>query len=397
MFWGLVLEPGKRYSTTVDKSFHVSMAALDISSVKSDSEILSVILECEGQENILCNLSKQLNILQSQLDLNFMTGDKVSFEIKGSGIVHLSGYLVPEDDDDEDYMNMQDYEDMEEEEEEETEESPKSKEKQKGKRRPDIPEINKSKKKKMKIGEEDSDEDEEEDDDSDEEEDDSDEEDDDIADSDEEEEVQVPSKKQQKTPQSANKKVQQTPNKQTPNIKQQQQSANKQTPLLNGSIPNQQQSGKKNKKKGNQGQETPKSANQNDVKAKNQKTPSSESGSPQLKKKTTLEGGIVVKDIREGNGPVAKNGQLVAVFYQGRLKSNNKMFDECKRGGPPFKFRLGKGEVIKGWDIGVNGMKVGGLRMITCPPNMAYGQKGSPPQIPPNSALVFQVELKAVN
>ncbi|KAK4883663.1 hypothetical protein RN001_006982 [Aquatica leii] len=64
--------------------------------------------------------------------------------------------------------------------------------------------------------------------------------------------------------------------------------------------------------------------------------------------------------------------------------------------GAGFKFRLGKQEVIKGWDVGVVGMKVGGRRRIICPPAMAYGQKGSPPAIPPNSSLVFEVELKNV-
>lgn len=78
------------------------------------------------------------------------------------------------------------------------------------------------------------------------------------------------------------------------------------------------------------------------------------------------------------------------------MKSNNKLFDSATQ-GPGFKFRLGKGEVIKGWDIGVNGMKIGGKRRITIPSHLAYGAKGSPPAIPPNATLVFEVELKGIS
>lgn len=122
------------------------------------------------------------------------------------------------------------------------------------------------------------------------------------------------------------------------------------------------------------------------------KSPKQEGGSPQKK---TIEGGVIIEDVRVGNGPVAKPGKFVKVYYEGRFKNNNKMFDSTTK-GPGFEFRLGRQEVIKGWDVGLAGMKVGGKRRIICPPNMAYGQKGSPPTIPPNSTLVFEVELKNV-
>ncbi|KAG8239331.1 hypothetical protein J437_LFUL019025 [Ladona fulva] len=112
--------------------------------------------------------------------------------------------------------------------------------------------------------------------------------------------------------------------------------------------------------------------------------------------KKTLQGGVAIEDLKIGNGPVAKPGRMVSVYYIGRLKQNNKSFDSTQQ-GPGFKFRLGSNEVIKGWDLGVAGMKVGGKRKIVCPPHMAYGSKGSPPVIPPNSTLVFEVELKGVN
>ncbi len=81
--------------------------------------------------------------------------------------------------------------------------------------------------------------------------------------------------------------------------------------------------------------------------------------------KTTLKGGLVVEDLKVGNGPEAKRGKHVGVHYVGRLKSNNKQFDSSKDSGKVFKFRLGSGEVIKAWDLGVEGMKVEDCRSET--------------------------------
>lgn len=121
-----------------------------------------------------------------------------------------------------------------------------------------------------------------------------------------------------------------------------------------------------------------------------------DSATPGKTPKRTLKGGLVVEDLKVGNGPEAKAGSMAAVYYVGRLKSNNKQFDACRE-GKPFKFRVGTGEVIKGWDIGVAGMKVGGKRILTCPPQLGYGGKGAAPTIPPNATLVFEVELKSVS
>jgi len=109
-----------------------------------------------------------------------------------------------------------------------------------------------------------------------------------------------------------------------------------------------------------------------------------------------VKGGVQIEDIKVGNGPEAKVGNKVGMYYEGRLKSNNKQFD-ANKSGKPFSFKLGKGDVIKGWDVGVLGMKVGGKRRLTIPPKMAYGESGAPPDIPPHSTLVFEVECKHVN
>lgn len=127
--------------------------------------------------------------------------------------------------------------------------------------------------------------------------------------------------------------------------------------------------------------------------------PQQNANQPQQKPKSAqkiLQSGVIIEDLRPGKGPEAKSGKKVQVYYEGRLKSNNKVFDSSKA-GDGFKFNLGRGEVIRGWDIGVAGMKVGGKRRIICPANAGYGPKGSPPTIPGNATLVFDVELRGVN
>ncbi|MBV9867862.1 MAG: FKBP-type peptidyl-prolyl cis-trans isomerase [Abitibacteriaceae bacterium] len=110
-------------------------------------------------------------------------------------------------------------------------------------------------------------------------------------------------------------------------------------------------------------------------------------------KKRTLPGGLVVEDMRVGSGPVAKAGQQVTVHYRGKL-TNGKIFDESYKRGQPFQFMLGAGQVIKGWDQGVAGMKVGGKRRLTIPSSLGYGPGGTPDgSIPPNATLIFDVEL----
>ena len=104
--------------------------------------------------------------------------------------------------------------------------------------------------------------------------------------------------------------------------------------------------------------------------------------------------GLQYWDITQGTGPEARTGQRVKVHYTGWLTSGKK-FDSSV-GGKPFDLRLGAGEVIKGWDEGVPGMKVGGKRQLRIPPDLAYGSKGISGVIPPNSTLIFDVQLVAI-
>jgi FKBP-type peptidyl-prolyl cis-trans isomerase len=106
---------------------------------------------------------------------------------------------------------------------------------------------------------------------------------------------------------------------------------------------------------------------------------------------------LKVEDLIEGKGPAAKAGDKISVRYVGVLYNNNKEFDSSwKRGKAPFQLTLGQGDVIQGWDQGLIGMKAGGRRRLTIPPDLAYGAQGQPPTIPANSTLVFDVDLTKI-
>jgi len=105
---------------------------------------------------------------------------------------------------------------------------------------------------------------------------------------------------------------------------------------------------------------------------------------------------LIIKDLKKGDGPAAKPGDTVAVQYVGVNFDGGKQFDASWDRGEPFSFPLGAGQVIKGWDLGVAGMKVGGRRMLVIPPDLGYGPDGQPPVIEPNETLVFVIDLLAI-
>ena len=107
----------------------------------------------------------------------------------------------------------------------------------------------------------------------------------------------------------------------------------------------------------------------------------------------TPPGDLVVKDLKVGTGKEAKKGDTVSVQYVGSLYHNNVVFDNSWDKGQPFSFPLGQGQVIQGWDKGVEGMKVGGRRQLHIPAKLGYGDQGAGNAIPPNADLVFDVAL----
>lgn len=366
MFWGLIMEQNKRYSQLVERSFHLSMASLDVTS--ANDQPVQVMLCYENRNYLLCTLKKG-SVFQVPLDLNFQEGTTIAFTCNGFGHVHLTGFLTPDEED-------LDFGELDEEDEEEEEEEIPQLVKPKRKAIDSLP---KASKKLKKAEEAHDDEDSSDDDDDmdaesdsengeskliDDDENESDEEsDEDEEDSDDEPEPEVPQPKQKQ------KKNQQAQNQ--ANNKQEKQK------MVNGKEAKQDLS-KQKKNKGEQQNAQQQQQQQNN----------------QQQKKRTIEGGVVVEDLTVGTGAPAKSGKNVTVYYVGRLK-NGKKFDETRQ-GEGFKFHLGKSEVIKGWDVGIAGMKVGGKRRLTIPAPMGYGQKGSPPVIPGNSTLIFEVELKNV-
>lgn len=109
----------------------------------------------------------------------------------------------------------------------------------------------------------------------------------------------------------------------------------------------------------------------------------------------TTASGLKYEDMKLGDGDVATAGKTVSVHYTGWL-TDGKKFDSSKDRGKPFEFPLGGGRVIKGWDEGVQGMKVGGVRKLTIPSSLGYGSRGAGNVIPPDATLVFEVELLAI-
>jgi FKBP-type peptidyl-prolyl cis-trans isomerase FkpA len=118
--------------------------------------------------------------------------------------------------------------------------------------------------------------------------------------------------------------------------------------------------------------------------------PTAVSGKP-----TTTPSGLQYWDIKKGSGKLAEKGKKVSVHYTGWL-TDGKEFDSSRDVGEPIQFELGSGQVIKGWDEGIAGMKVGGKRQLRIPPALGYGPRGFGSTIPPNATLVFDVELMDV-
>ncbi len=136
--------------------------------------------------------------------------------------------------------------------------------------------------------------------------------------------------------------------------------------------------------------------------ASGETTAAESAGGEKTKPKVTVPKGappkkLEIREIEAGSGAEAKSGDEVTVQYVGVNYKNGEEFDSSWSRNEPFSFTLGAGEVIPGWDQGVEGMKVGGRRELTIPPELAYGEAGAPPAIGPNETLVFVIDLLEVN
>lgn len=369
MFWGLVVTPGKVFRRTVDVGFLVQVATIDPSAPEGSR--VSLCLRHQNADHILCTLTAG-SLDSIVLGLEFTEGESIQFSIKGDHSVHLSGNTVEQyddddDDEDEEFDSEEEFSDedglfdmgeSDEEEDDEEEgdyivanavevndEEAAAIEAAKRKAAPAEKENNKRKKEEPAKKKEKAD----------------------------VKKEKVETKKEKKaaaaaaaaaTAASAAAAAAKTANA-TPSKKDTKAEAAKSAPV------------------------TPKTAEKPGKDNQKPKTPKSA--------KETRRFNIVVQDLAPGIGKEAKRGSRVVCHYRGTLASNGKQFDACVKGlDRPFQFTLGKGEVIKGWDIGIEGMKVGGVRQIFVPAAAGYGKRGSPPVIPSNANLNFTVELVQV-
>jgi len=128
-------------------------------------------------------------------------------------------------------------------------------------------------------------------------------------------------------------------------------------------------------------------------------TPATAQDAAKEKKMTETESGLKYRDVKEGEGASPERGQTCVMHYTGWLYQDGKKgekFDSSVDRGEPFPFKIGVGQVIKGWDEGVSTMKVGGKRELVIPPSLGYGARGAGRVIPPNATLLFEVELLGV-
>ncbi|KAF9338975.1 peptidylprolyl isomerase fpr4 [Linnemannia elongata] len=380
-FWGLTILPEKTYTQIVDNSFKVSMAALD-EETKPGRTSLRVSVNNKSQ--VLCSLIPG-SVDQQKLDVAFAEGEEITFSVTGDNVVHLSGNYLPdtgaqdgdEDDYDEDDDGMYGGYDQDddgnivisqgtkrladligdEDEDEDSEDDPdftgEDDEEDEDDSDDDDDEESSNPYAAQVEGDEDGSEedegDEEEeddeenggDDDDDEDENNDDDDDDDEDDSEDDEDEEPEPVKKEAAPATKKQKV----------------SEEKAIP----------------------------------IKPKQEATPVKVKEEPKKAHKKTLPNGLVIEDTKAGEGARAKSGKKIGMRYIGRLE-NGKVFDK-NTSGKPFSFKLGAGEVIKGWDLGIQGMQLNGERRLTIPPALAYGSQGAPPDIPRNATLVFEVKL----
>ena len=109
-----------------------------------------------------------------------------------------------------------------------------------------------------------------------------------------------------------------------------------------------------------------------------------------------MDNGLIIEDIELGHGSKANEYNKITVNYTGKLEDGSIFDSSLKKGRVPFTFTLGVGSVIRGWDLGVKGMKVGGKRKLTIPPELGYGDQGAESIIPPGAKLVFEIDLLSV-
>ncbi len=372
-FWGLVVEPGKKYSQEVPNTFKLTMASLGPQNDTKASRNTLVMKIDDKEDYALCSLTFS-KTEQQPLDLVFAQGEQISFQVEGTASIHLTGYYLDDAadnfNDDEDEEEDELYSDEAEEDSqieydsefdsEEFDESCSDQECDVEHGNPRIKRIH-------------SDESEVED--SEEEDDVSEEYDSDEMKSEEEEIKTSPRSVKFDLPEA--KKIKESPKQESTTKPAQPQQAGKPTQTQQPAKTAQTQPQQPAKPTQPQAQQ-PAKANEPQKAAPVKKT---------------LPSGLQIEDLKLGNGAKAVQGKAVLIHYKGTL-INGKVFDSSF-GKSPLKFKVGKSEVIKGMDMGIIGMSVGGSRKLVIPAPLAYGNQ-SIPGIPKNSTLIFEIRLEKV-
>ncbi|RWS18024.1 hypothetical protein B4U79_12832 [Dinothrombium tinctorium] len=341
MFWGVILETGKRYSQKVESAYHLTMAALEPDPKKKGKSV-SVMVEHEKSDYILCNLDYEKSLHQS-LDLVFANGEDITFFLNGEGTVHLTGYILPDEEFDDEFDEESD--ELSDEEvitakinDFNAKRKLKANDKAGGdvkKAKVEATPANKAKVDEKKVN----------------------------AKEEKTKEVEV------KKPEPSPKKGKVEADDDDDEDEDSEMASDDEQDFKE--IMNSWKAGKKDIGDDDDDDEEDEESDEED----DDEFDDEES------------------DLSVGSGPEAKKGKFLHVHYVGKL-ANNKEFD--RSGNKPFSFCLGAGEVIKGWEVGFLNMKVGGKRRITVPASMGYGNK-KVGAIPANSTLTFDVELKAIN
>ncbi|KAJ3305809.1 peptidylprolyl isomerase fpr4 [Kappamyces sp. JEL0829] len=376
-FFGLTVYPGKAYTTTLEDDVHITMAAL-LAELPKNAGRTSVHIKVEGNTYTLCSLTP--GKLENQpINIHLSEGEEVTFSVTGACPVDLTGnniVVVPpggddfdeedeEDDGIDEELDSDEAELHDEDDEEELTEA----------------EIAEIKKKLAELGDTEEFDD-----------------DDDDEDEDDDEEMEFDEalkaellKRKAKVPAIPvnNKKAKIT------EIAEDEEGEDEEDDDDEEDDEEEEEEESKQPEPKKPEQKKPEQKKPEQKKAEQKKPePSPEAKKEEPKNIKKLPSGLVMEDAVVGTGPRAKAGKKVSVRYIGKLM-NGKVFDSNTK-GQPFSFRLGKGEVIKGWDLGVQGMNVGGTRKLTIPAALAYGSRGAPPDIPKNADLQFEVKLLEV-
>ncbi|KAJ3144263.1 peptidylprolyl isomerase fpr4 [Geranomyces variabilis] len=372
--WGLKVQSGKEYSTQVQDSFVITMAALTATLPKNGART-SISIKKDDREFVICSLTPG-KTEQQVLDLTFLEGEEITFKTTGPCDIDLTGnnlvFAGDEGEDDEDYDSedseegrFMEFGSGDEDDEDEEEESSADEEELQAQMQAAIAAMNGKRKagavlpasaKKAKITE--------------------------VVE--EEMKQEAPATPAQTKKQAAAAKKAEAAAAASAKKDVKKEPATPAAAAKKAETPLSAKAVAKTAAATNQTAASP---------AASTPAKSTPATTPKSTKKT-LANGLIIEDVTEGNGPKAKNGKKVGVRYIGRL-TNGKVFDSNTKGAP-FKFKLGAGDVIKGWDLGVAGMSVGGTRKLTIPAALAYGPKGAPPDIPGHATLEFEVKLMEV-